>query len=239
MLVRLLRWAVACLLFTTLAIAADPENWVPVRWWDASPKSFELLKGTPINCVVLPDSIRSEALITEAHRRKLAVLALASNPEEAPRALDAKTDGVVLEGAFRAGRYPTRRDLLSRPFACPCARGCNLSLVRRLPGRRRDCGRDSSLSTMARFCPDPAANRGYLPIPDSCSSLGLPATVHSGSVFAHRRARCFRRRAMQRPSPTRPSPALAGSLPSTTISRGEFRRGNRGAGRLAHPSWRR
>ena len=93
----------ALVLCAPLVMAAGPGNWVPVRWWDASPKSLELLNDTAINCVLLPDSIRNEALIREARHRKLAVLALAGNRDEALRAAGAATDGVVLEGEFAAG----------------------------------------------------------------------------------------------------------------------------------------
>jgi len=86
-----------------LVMMAGPENWVPVRWWDASPKSLELLATTPFNCVLLPETIRTDALVREARRRKLTVLALAANEQEAQRALGARTDGVVLEGEFAAG----------------------------------------------------------------------------------------------------------------------------------------
>ena len=82
--------------------AAGPESWVPVRWWDASPKSLALLENTPINCLLIPENVRNAALVHEALRRKLIVLALASNPEEARRAADAKADGIVLEGEFAA-----------------------------------------------------------------------------------------------------------------------------------------
>jgi hypothetical protein len=92
----------ALMLCAPLVMAAGPGNWVPVRWWDASPRSLELLNGTAINCVLLPDAIRNEALIREARHRKLAVLSLAGNRDEALRAASAATDGVVLEGEFAA-----------------------------------------------------------------------------------------------------------------------------------------
>jgi hypothetical protein len=97
-----IRW-ILLLFYAPFIWAAGPESWIPVRWWDASPKSLELLRGTPINCLLVPDRIRNGELLREAHRRKLTVLALASNGVEAQRALEAKTDGIVLEGKFAAG----------------------------------------------------------------------------------------------------------------------------------------
>jgi hypothetical protein len=37
-------------------LAAD---WILIRWWDASPKSLDLLDNTPINCLVLPERVGS------------------------------------------------------------------------------------------------------------------------------------------------------------------------------------
>jgi hypothetical protein len=53
--------------------------------------------------VVLPERVGSGLLITEARRRKLAVLLLATNPEEGRRLNPAGVDGVVLEGDFADG----------------------------------------------------------------------------------------------------------------------------------------
>jgi hypothetical protein len=77
-----------------------PGDWIPIRWWDASPKSLDLLEGTPVNCLVLPESVRKRDLIAAARRRKLVVLALATNAEEARRLSLAEVDGAVLEGEF-------------------------------------------------------------------------------------------------------------------------------------------
>ena len=92
----------AFVFYTTLAAAASPSNWIPIRWWDPSPSSLDLLQATAINCLLLPDSIRSQPLIREAHQRWLTVLALASNPEGARRAAGTAADGIVLEGDFAA-----------------------------------------------------------------------------------------------------------------------------------------
>lgn len=98
-----LRLLIPVLLPCSLCAAAGPESWVPIRWWDASPKSLALLEGTPINCVLLSEGVRNDDLVREARRRKLVVLALASNAEEARRIASSRTDGVVLEGEFAAG----------------------------------------------------------------------------------------------------------------------------------------
>ena len=30
---------------------SEAEKWIPIRWWDPSPASLELLKNTPVNCL--------------------------------------------------------------------------------------------------------------------------------------------------------------------------------------------
>ncbi len=88
-----------------MAIAANPPapaNWIPIRWWDASPGSLDLLRDTPVNCLLLAERVRNVELMREARHRKLALLALARNPEEARRVNPADVDAVVLEGEFAA-----------------------------------------------------------------------------------------------------------------------------------------
>ncbi|HEY3835406.1 MAG TPA: hypothetical protein VGL72_02490, partial [Bryobacteraceae bacterium] len=91
MLTRLLTTLVMA--WAPLAMAAGPESWIPIRWWDPAPKSIELLKGTPINCLLLATAVRNDALVREARRRGLTVLALASNAGEARQAARETNDG--------------------------------------------------------------------------------------------------------------------------------------------------
>jgi hypothetical protein len=91
------------LAWSSIMLAAGPESWIPIRWWDGAPGSIALLRGTPINCVLLPDGIRNGALVREARRQGLTVLSLVSNLEEARRASVFPTDGVVIERFDSAG----------------------------------------------------------------------------------------------------------------------------------------
>ncbi len=80
----------------------EPGSWIPIRWWDPSAKSLDLLDGTPVNCLLLPEGVRNDRLIREARRRGLTVLGLALSVEDAQRLNRSVFDGVVLEGAFSA-----------------------------------------------------------------------------------------------------------------------------------------
>jgi hypothetical protein len=117
MVLRLVLTVFAASLASDCAETRQPaENWIPIRWWDASPASLDLLSGTPVNCLLLPEKTRGDALVREARRRKLAVLAIVSNPEEAQRMNPSGVDGVVLEGDFAAA---FRRPDLDRAIRLP------------------------------------------------------------------------------------------------------------------------
>jgi hypothetical protein len=78
--------------------------WVPARWSSTDPKTLELLRGTPVNCLVVEQA--SPEFAGEAAARGLAVL-LAAGAGEAPeaiarRAAELRLAGVVLEGGFQA-----------------------------------------------------------------------------------------------------------------------------------------
>ena len=114
----LLLTVAASLLSVHAETRVAPGNWIPIRWWDPSPKSLDVLEGTPINCLVLPESVLNDRLITEAHRRNLVVLALASNVEEARRINLTSLDGVVLKEIFPTGSKPLVSNASS---VCRCA----------------------------------------------------------------------------------------------------------------------
>ena len=116
--------------------AAGPGNWVPARWQGGpvelrrrpvaaeaeiirdwySPRTLDLLDGTPVNCLLVTWSASSDAALESehqklvadyanaAHERKIAVLGLiypeADATRSARRAAEAGLDGVVLDGDF-------------------------------------------------------------------------------------------------------------------------------------------
>lgn len=87
------------------AAVPRPADWVPVRWPWNDVKSLELLSGTPIDCLLL--TAYPETLVTAAAERGLATLAVLTPGGDAVaaarRALDAKVNGIVLEGEFPEG----------------------------------------------------------------------------------------------------------------------------------------
>lgn len=93
------------LLLWAAALAANPADWVPVRWPWAAPESLELLAGTAANCLLLEHY--TPGLAAAASARRLAALAVlkpgADALERARRAAAAGMAGVVLEGDFPEG----------------------------------------------------------------------------------------------------------------------------------------
>jgi hypothetical protein len=87
------------------AAVPRPADWVPVRWPWNDVKSLELLSGTPINCLLL--TAYPETLVTAAAERGLVTLAVLTPGVDAVaaarRALEARVNGIVLEGEFPEG----------------------------------------------------------------------------------------------------------------------------------------
>ena len=92
-------------LFLTLAV---PTDWVPARWQWLETKTLELLKGTPVNCLLIDwDSrqrVQAAVFAGAAAEQGIATLAVirpGGDPSEPARdAIRAKLTGVVLEGDF-------------------------------------------------------------------------------------------------------------------------------------------
>src|SRR5229473_7408017 len=89
-----------------LLLLAGLTDWVPMRWISPDPKSLDLLKGTPINCVILDQQDVSPQFIKAAADAGVSTLGVIHPGEKATgevrRAIDAKPAGVVLEGDFEA-----------------------------------------------------------------------------------------------------------------------------------------
>lgn len=89
-----------------LALIAALPDLVPMRWISADPGSLDLLKGTPVNAVLVEAEHWSAAFNLEAARRGVAAFAVIRPGEAAEtnarRALDLKFLGGVLEGSFAA-----------------------------------------------------------------------------------------------------------------------------------------
>ncbi|MGH9632095.1 MAG: hypothetical protein ACRD7E_27640, partial [Bryobacteraceae bacterium] len=87
-----------------LLLMASVADWVPMRWTSADPNSLELLKGTPINCLLLERESWSRKFNEAAAGKEIATLGVVrsgSDLEEIPaKAGDLKLTGIVLEGDF-------------------------------------------------------------------------------------------------------------------------------------------
>ena len=101
-----MRWAATLLgLMPVLCAAAPkPADWVPVRWPWSDPGSLELLRGTPVNCLLLRHPTAEFAAAAAA--QGVAALAVVVPGEDAKPALAAKVAGVVFEGDFPADPPP-------------------------------------------------------------------------------------------------------------------------------------
>src|SRR5438445_5160331 len=109
------------MLFALMLALAAPADWVPARWNWTDPASLELLRDTPVNCLLVKwDSAQAKQLSTfaaraaERHVATLAVIAPAGDPvEQARQAIGAKLTGIVLEGDFPEGAAGRVRDAVS------------------------------------------------------------------------------------------------------------------------------
>jgi hypothetical protein len=100
-----------------LLLLAGLTDWVPMRWISADPKSLDLLKGTPINCVMLDQQDISPQFIKAAADAGVSTLGVIHPGEKATgevrRAIDTKLAGVVLEGDFEAATAQRIRNTLT------------------------------------------------------------------------------------------------------------------------------
>lgn len=102
-----------------LALIA-PADLVPARWPWTTPKSLDLLKGTPVNCLLIewkPERENVAQFAAGAAGRSVTTLAVirpGTDPAgSAVRALRAGLNGVVLEGDFPEGIAESVRDSLA------------------------------------------------------------------------------------------------------------------------------
>jgi hypothetical protein len=85
-------------------LVATLPNLVPARWFSAEPKSLDLLRDSPVNCLLLEQPQWSPAFLAEANKRNLAAYAVihpsAAPMDQARRAVELRFPGAVLEGRF-------------------------------------------------------------------------------------------------------------------------------------------
>lgn len=105
----------AAFLAAPLLASVPPGDWVPMRWNWTDAKSLDLLAGTPVNCLLVKSV---DAAFAEKARERgmiaLAVIAPGGDPAAVARkAVQAKFQGVVLDGDFPAGTAERVKDVLA------------------------------------------------------------------------------------------------------------------------------
>jgi hypothetical protein len=96
-------WRLLAAIFMASALSgANPKDWVPARWQWTERKTLDLLKDTPINCLLLEWKPGSAAAIsqfaTAAAERGIATLAVVRPGGDAAAAVKTEVTGIVLEG---------------------------------------------------------------------------------------------------------------------------------------------
>src|SRR5262245_55458899 len=92
-----------------LSVAAD---WTPMRWAAPEPSSLKILKGSPINCLLLENASLAGPVVsaaTEVGIDTLAVLTPGATEERVRRASELGVKGIVLEGKFDASAEALRK----------------------------------------------------------------------------------------------------------------------------------
>lgn len=88
-------------MLSLLLLLPAAETCTPARWRDAAPESLELLRGSPVNCLLVEEPAWSKDLLEAARRMGLLALAVVRNGETqaAARALEAGAAGIAAEGS--------------------------------------------------------------------------------------------------------------------------------------------
>jgi hypothetical protein len=98
-----------------MAVAASLATCVPMRWIDTAADSLALLKGSPVNCLLLEES--QWPLIDAIHKLNLRSIAVAHDTPQAERAARTAATAIAAEGDFALSsskpliRLTTRRAL--------------------------------------------------------------------------------------------------------------------------------
>ncbi len=114
-------WKVVLAIAFAASAFASPADLVPIRWNWTEPKFLELLSGTPVNCILVnwktEDAIALGSFAAAAAERgmtPLAVIRPGGDPLTTARAaIQAKWQGIVLEGDFPDGAAARVRDGLT------------------------------------------------------------------------------------------------------------------------------
>ncbi|MCS7042754.1 MAG: hypothetical protein NZR01_08180 [Bryobacteraceae bacterium] len=102
-------WLLAGLL---LAALPPVEQCTPARWRDPAPEALELLRGTPVNCLLAEEPAWRAEVIAKAHEAGMLVLGSVRTGDlaAARRALEAGADGIAAEGPRSAAMAAWARE---------------------------------------------------------------------------------------------------------------------------------
>jgi hypothetical protein len=105
------------LLAALTGVAGAVADWTPARWISGDPKSLELLRDTPVNCLLAEADQATGVFAEQAAKRGAATLAVIRAGGEAAtaarKAVSAGVAGVVLEGDFDEKTSQAVRDAVA------------------------------------------------------------------------------------------------------------------------------
>ena len=104
-------------MFLPVAVLAVLPSLVPARWASNDPATLDLVRMTPVNCILVEQPQWSKPFNEEAAKRGLTTLAVIHPQSDAvpaaTKAMGLRFDGAVLEGNFEAAQRSALLDLLS------------------------------------------------------------------------------------------------------------------------------
>jgi len=96
--------AIGLYLTLVVPVMAGATGWIPARWYSNDPSTLELVRATPVNCLVLESSLWSRAFGEQAAAMGVSVLGVVKPGDEladlTTRSAAAKLQGIVFEGVF-------------------------------------------------------------------------------------------------------------------------------------------
>lgn len=103
------------MVFALLLLGAA-ANWVPMRWLAPDPAALGVLKGSPINCLVLEKAAINPAVVLAASQAGIDTLMVvdpSATEDTLRKAVALKVKGVVFEGEFAEGAIARLRKVMS------------------------------------------------------------------------------------------------------------------------------
>jgi hypothetical protein len=89
-----------------LLLFGAAASWVPMRWSAADPASLDVLKGTPVNCLLLEKGAVNGAISTKASQagiHTLVEIEPGATEQDIRKAAALKVKGIVFEGKYAEG----------------------------------------------------------------------------------------------------------------------------------------